>query len=106
MYLSVIKMNSVIFSRIFAEDGWQSESGRDWGCYLKIFEKEASQRRFKRHSGTRYRFEKFKFRSATVLSQFVTEFLKCHNMSQDFRKVNFVTECHHVTGNPFSAAAI
>ena len=34
-----------------------------------------------------------------ILWQNVTNFLK---MSQNFRQASFVTECHHVTGNPFS----
>ena len=34
---------------------------------------------------------------------FVTEFSKCHNMSQNFRQASFVTESHHVTGNHISA---
>ena len=38
-----------------------------------------------------------------LLSHFVTEFSKCHRMSQNFRQTCFVTECRHVTGNPFSA---
>ena len=97
-------MKSAIFRRIFAEDGRQNESGEESvGVPLGIFEKQESQKRFKRHSGTRFHFEKFKFGSATALSHFVTEFTKCHNMSQNFRQGNFVTECHHVTGNPFSA---
>ena len=37
-----------------------------------------------------------------LLSHFVTEFSKCHRMSQNFRQTCFVTECRHVTGNPFS----
>ena len=74
-----------------------------WVSPWKFLESKESQKRFKRHSGIRYCFEKFKFGSAIALSHFVTEFLKCHNMSQNFRKVNFVTECHNVTGNPFSA---
>ena len=43
------------------------------------------------------------FTNFTVTSShFVTEFSKCHKMSQNFRQASFVTERHHVTGNPFS----
>ena len=69
------------------------------GVPQEIFEKEKPQKHSKRHSGTRYCFEKFQ---VWICHFFVTEFSKCHNMSQNFRQVNFVTECHHVTGNPFS----
>ena len=41
-------------------------------------------------------------RSIAILSHFVTEFSKCHKMSQIFGQSNFVTESHHVTGDPFS----
>ena len=41
--------------------------------------------------------------SIAILSHFVTEFSKCHKMSQIFGQWNFITESHHVTGNPFSA---
>ena len=85
------------------EDGRQSASGEgSVGVPQEILKNNESQKRFKRDSGTRYRFEKFKFGSAIALSHFITEFSKCHYMSQNFRKVTFVTECHHVTGNPFS----
>ena len=40
--------------------------------------------------------------SIAILSHFVTELSKCHKMSQIFGQSNFVTESHHVTGNPFS----
>ena len=40
--------------------------------------------------------------SQTFTDHFVTEFSKCHNMSQNFRQARFVTESHHVTGNHIS----
>ena len=103
----MINMNSMIFRRIFAEDGWQSESGGGLGVSPRKFLKKKRLRSVLRGILVLdTAFKNFKFGSATALSHFVTEFSKCHNMSQNFRQVNFVTECHHVTDNPFSATPI
>ena len=76
-------------------------------CPLDIFEKQESQKHFKRHSGTRYRFEKVKVwichwfvtfcHRILKMSQYVTEFQKskfCHRMSPCHRQ-SILWAIHH-----------